>query len=121
MKTIKEIIAMEKSIADMLCELTDQIAEVTSEASMDGVKQLAPNVVSANFSSLDSWICCPYYYTQSAQANAVERKLKESKTATSFIDKIQTMVNEKKVKLGNEVIRLNPKTIEILQSYLNNI
>lgn len=121
MKTIKEIVAMEKSIADMLSELTAQIAKTTSEASMDGVKQLATNMVSVNLSSLESWICCPSYYIQSTQAEMVERKLKEAKTATEFVNKIRTMIDEKKVKIHNEQIRLNPKTIEILQSYLDNI
>lgn len=121
MKTIQEIIAMEKSIADMLSELTEQITKATNETTMENVKIISKNVASVNLSSLNSGILCPYYYIQSAQADAVERKLKEAKTATEFISKIQTMVSEQKVKVGSDVIRLNPATIFVLKSYLENL
>lgn len=121
MKNINEIIAMEKSIADMLSELTSQIAKTTSETPMDGVKIVATNIASVNVMSLDRGILCPSYYLQSAQADMVERKLREAKTATEFIGKIQNMIDEKKIKVNGEQIRLNTKTIEVLQSYLHNI
>ena len=121
MKTLKEIIALEKSVSDMLHELTSQIAKTTSETSMDGVKIISKNIASVSVSSLDADILCPHYYIQSSQADMVERKLREAKTATEFISKIQTMIEEKKVKVNGETIRLNPKTIEILQSYLDDI
>lgn len=121
MKTLKEIVAMEKSVSDMLGELTSQIAKSTSETPMDGVKIVSKNITSVNVSSLDHGILCPSYYLQSAQSDMVERKLREAKTATEFIGKIQMMVDEKKVKVNSETICLNPKTVEILQSYLSNI
>lgn len=121
MKNLKEIIALEKSVSDMLDELTDQIAKKTSETPMNGVKVVAKNIAYVNVSSLDSNILCPHYYIQSSQAEMVERKLREAKTATEFIEKIQAMIEDRKVKVNGEVIRLNPKTIEVLQSYLENI
>ena len=121
MKTLKEIVVLEKSVAEMLSELTGQIAKSTSETPMDGVKIVAKNIASVNVSSLDYGILCPSYYLQSAQADMVERKLREAKTATEFISKIQMMVDEKKVKVNGETMRLNPKTVGILQSYLSNI
>ena len=121
MKTLKEIVAIEKTVSDMLCELTSQIAKATSATPMDGVKIVAKNIASVNVSSLDHGILCPHYYIQSSQADMVERKLREAKTATEFISKIQMMIDEKKVKVNSETIRLNPKTIEVLQSYLDNI
>jgi aromatic ring-opening dioxygenase LigB subunit len=121
MKTLKEIVALEKSVSDMLSELTSQIAKTTSETPMDGVKIVAHNVASVNIMSLDHGILCPSYYLQSAQADMVERKLREAKTATEFISKIQNMIDEKKVKVNGGQIRLNPKTVEVLQSYLANI
>ena len=121
MKTLKEIVTLEKSVSDMLNELTSQIAKTTNETAMDGVKIVAKNIASVNITSLNGNILCPSYYIQSSQADMVERKLREAKTATEFISKIQTMIEEKKVKVNGETIRLNPKTIEILQSYLDNI
>ena len=121
MKTLKEIIELEKSVSDMLSELTDRIAKTTSETPMDGVKIVAHNIASVNIMSLDHGILCPSYYIQSAQADMVERKLKEAKTATEFISKMQTMIDEKKVKVNGESIRLNPQTVEVLKSYLANI
>ena len=121
MKTLKEIVVLEKSVSEMLSELTSQIVKTTSETPMDGVKIISKNIASINVSNLDHSILCPSYYLQSAQADMVERKLKEAKTATEFISKIQMMVDEKKVKVNSETIRLNPKTVEILQSYLSNI
>jgi hypothetical protein len=121
MKTLQEIVALEKSVSDMLSELTSQIAKTTSETPMDGVKIVAKNIASVNVMSLDHEILCPSYYLQSAQAEMVERKLRETKTATEFINKIKTMVDEQKVKVSGETIRLNPRTIEVLQSYLDHI
>jgi aromatic ring-opening dioxygenase LigB subunit len=121
MKTLKEIVELEKSVSDMLSELTSQIAKTTSETPMNGVKIVATNIASVDVMSLDHGILCPSYYLQSAQADMVERKLREAKTATEFISKIQGMIEEKKVKVNGEQIRLNPKTVEVLQSYLNNI
>ena len=121
MKTLKEIVALEKSVFEMLSELTSQIAKTTSETPMDGVKIISKNIASVSVSSLDAGILCPHYYIQSSQAEMVERKLREAKTATEFIEKIKAMITDKKVKVNGEQIRLNPKTIEILQSYLDNI
>ena len=121
MKTLKEIIALEKSVSEMLSELTSQIAKTTSETSMDGVKIVAKNIASVNVISLDRGILCPSYYIQSSQADMVERKLREAKTATEFISKIRSMIDEQKVKVGVDTIRLNQKTIEILKSYMDNI
>lgn len=121
MKTLKEIAVLEKSVSDMLSELASQITKTTSETPMDGVNIVAKNIASVNVTSLDHEILCPSYYLQSAQAEMIERKLREAKTATEFINKIKTMIDEQKVKVSGETIRLNPKTVEVLQSYLNNI
>lgn len=121
MKTLKEIIALEKSVSEMLNELTSKIAKDTSETAMDGVKIVSKNIASVNIMSLDAGILCPSYYIQSSQAEMVERKLSEAKTATEFISKIKNMIDDKKVKVNGEQIRLNLKTVEILQSYLDNI
>ena len=121
MKTLKEIVALEKSVSDMLSELTSQIAKTASETSMDGVKIVTKNIASVNITSLNGNILCPSYYIQSIQADMVERKLRETKTATEFIGKIKNMIDEQKVKVNGEQIRLNPKTIEVLKSYLENI
>jgi hypothetical protein len=121
MKTLKEIIELEKSVADMLCELTAQISKTTNETPMTGVKIVATNIASVNVMSLNHEILCPSYYLQSAQAEMIERKLREAKTATEFINKIKTMIDEQKVKVSGEAICLNPRTIEVLQSYLDNI
>ena len=121
MKSLKDIVAIEKSVSDMLSELTTQIAKTTIETPMDGVKIISNNTASVNVMSLDHSILCPSYYLQSAQANMVERKLREAKTATEFISKIQNMIDDRKARVNGENIRLNPKTIEILRSYLDNI
>ena len=120
-KSLKEIVAIEKSVAEMLSELTTQIAKTTSETPMDGVKIITSNIASVNVMSLEHGILCPSYYLQFAQAEMVERKLREAKTATEFISKIQSMIDERKVKVNGETIRLNPKAIEILLSYLDNL
>ena len=121
MKTIQEIISMEKSISDMLNDLIEQIAKATDETPMDNVKIVSKNIASVNIASLDSGILCPYYYIQSAQADAVKRKLREAKTATEFVSKMRAMINDKKVKIGSDIIRLNPKTIYVINKYLEGM
>lgn len=121
MKSITEIMELEKSISDMLADLTQQIKNTTSESNMDGVKTVAKNAVTVNVSSLNAGILCPYYYMQSAQAEIVERQLKTAKTASEFVEKMRNMIDTKKVKYKNEVYYLNSKTIEALNSYLANL
>ena len=121
MKNISEIMKLEQSIASMLTDLTAQIKKATAESNMDGVKSVAKNAAIVSVSSLDSGILCPYYYLQSTQADIVEQHLRSAKTASEFVDRMKNMVETKKVKLRSETYRLNSKTVEIINSYLEAI
>ena len=121
MKSIQEILEVEKSISDMLSDLLQKISKATSDTAMDGVKTISSNTAAVKVSSLNSGILCPYYYLQSAQAEIVERNLRAAKTASEFVQKMKNMVETEKVKLSSETVRLNPTTIQVLKNYLNEM
>ena len=118
MKTLKDIINAENQVAQMISELVSKVAADTREAKIDGVQQVSNNAVIVNFSRLDAWIVDPAYYIQAKQADVVEQKLRTAKTATEFMNKLREMVDQKCVKLGRDKVRLNPTTLDILNTYL---
>lgn len=120
-ESINKIIELEKSIAEMLKDLTEKIKQSTQETNMPGVNQVSPNAATVKVSSLDRGILCPYYYLQSAQAEIVERNLRSAKTASEFVEKMKNMIETGKVKNGSETMRINPQTIDVLKSYLSTI
>ena len=120
-ESINKIIELEKSIAEMLKDLTEKIKQSTQEANVPGVNQVSSNAATVKVSSLDSGILCPYYYLQSAQADIVERNLRSAKTASEFVEKMKNMIETRKVKNGSETMRINPQTVDVLKSYLSTI
>lgn len=120
MKTLHDIVTMEQKVAEMLSDLVSRLASDTREAKVDGVRKMGKNAVVVSVSRLDMGILDPSYYIQEKQSDIVEQKLRTAKTATDFMDRLREMVDNKCVKVGNEKVRLNPKTIEILTSYIEN-
>lgn len=121
MNTLQCALVMEQSVTQMLSDLKAQLANDVAAVRQDGVTTLSSKCVLVNISRLDKNILCPSYYIQSSQADAVERKLNTARTATEFVNRLQAMIDERLVKVGNDTIRLNPKTVEVLKSYLNSL
>lgn len=121
MKKLKSALNLEKSVREMLIELRAQLYKDVSKAKSDDIKTIKPNMVIVKCSNLDGLVLTPSYYIPSSQAEAIDKKLNGVKTATTFINELQKMIDEKKVKNGNNATRLNSKTIEVLEKHLNDI
>ena len=121
MQTLKDALNLEKSVSDMLAKLKSQLVNDVYEAKQDGVRMINSNCAVVSLSSINRLNLSPSYYIQSSQATVIEDKLKYAKTATEFVEWLQTMVEEGRIKKGSDVIQLNPKTIEVLKSYLENV
>lgn len=121
MEKLNKIIEMESQIKTMICNIVNEIESTVSQNSMDGVNQSSSgiNCATVKFGSLDTGILCPYYYLQKEQANIVRRKLDKAASATDLMETLKNMCEEKRVKWKDEFYRLNPKTLEILNTYLN--
>jgi hypothetical protein len=121
MKSLANVVEMEKSIAQMLSEFSKHISKTTEEASMDGVNKVGNGAVMVNSSNIVNGIICPSYYLQSIQASVVEKKLSGAKTATEFVERLNAMIAEQKVKIGNETVFLNNATLDVLRSYASTL
>ena len=121
MKTLKEALAVERSVEEMLNEIKSRMFKEIGEAQVTGVKKVASNAVVISASNLSDNIWLPSYYIQEIQADLVEQKLSSAKTATEFLSRIQSMILNKKVTVNGETDRLNSKTLSILESFMEGI
>ena len=123
MSKIKEALLMEREMAEIIDGIKEQIVSGVSTECMDGVVPVSdkPNVVTVNIKSIDRTILDPSYYIQHAQADIVNRKLKTANTTTQLIGYIKDMVSDGKIKCGSETVRLNPKTLSVLSSFLKEV
>lgn len=121
MKTLKEALAVERSVEEMLNEIKSRMFKEIGEAQVPGVKKVASNAVVISASNLSDNIWLPSYYIQEIQADLVEQKLSSAKTATEFLSRIQSMILNKRVTINGETDRLNSKTLSILESFMEGV
>ena len=121
MKTLKEALAVERSVEEMLSEIKARMFKEIGEAQVPGVKKVANNAVVVSTAHLCDDIWLPSYYIQEIQADLVEQKLSSAKTATEFLSRIQSMILNKRVTINGETDRLNSKTLSILESFMEGV
>ena len=119
MEKLRNALKLEQSVQQQLAVVKAQLYKEISEAKLEGVSVRKKNMATVKMSSLEDTILSPSYYIPTSQADAVDKKLKSVKTATKFVGELQKMVDKKSVKIGSTETRLNSKTVEILERYLN--
>lgn len=117
--TLKQIIEAEDSFLKMIDELKKRIVTEIEETPIEGVQKVNSIISIVSFSALSKGtILTAEYYISSAQARYVDDALKSVSTATSFVKKLQEMVDKRNVKIKGTTYPLNEQTIEILRKYI---
>ena len=119
MEKIWTFIQMEKSINMIIQQAKNDIVEEISATPIPGVEPLGNLCCAVKFSKLQHNIWTPEYYIPSVQAAYVMATLESTQTANSFMNKLKDMIDNKKVKIGQNVHPLNDTTVEILKRYYN--
>lgn len=117
--TLNEIIEAENSFSEMIDELKKKIVAEIEETPIEGVQKINSIISIVSFSALSKGtILTAEYYISSAQARCVGDSLKNVSTATSFVKKLQEMVDKRNVRIKGTTYPLNNQTIEILREYI---
>lgn len=116
--TIKEVLEVEKSVAQMVQDLKKKIAQAVEQRPLEGVNHIAPNIITLKASSIQHNVWSPEYYIQEAQARNVEQALSSITTASAFVNKVRDIIDQRCVKIGANRFPLNDNTIVVLQEYL---
>lgn len=117
--TLKQIIETENSFSEMIDALKKKIVDEIEETPIEGVQKINSTISIVSFSALGKGtVLTPEYYISSAQARCVGDSLKSVSTATSFVKKLQEMVDKRNVRIKGTTYPLNDQTIEILKKYI---
>ena len=117
---LKEIINVEKSIADMLNALKEDIAVEIETTPLKNVKPIASNIVVIKISHLQNGIWSPRYYIPAAQAKYVRKSLDGVSTAHSFVKKMKEMIERRGTTINRQFYRFNDTTVSILKKYYSS-
>ena len=125
MESMKNLLDLEKRIKKAIKDCSDEIVENTKAEEMPGVKKISdsPKVAIITLSAMSrEGVWDPSYYSQSAQAEAVGKALGKCTSIATFIKTLEKIIKEKKVSYCSWfTVRMNSKTIEVLESALNDI
>ena len=118
---INDLKELEQRVYDKVKAINDALTKEIGESPLDGVKVMEGGILCATVSSKavfssPGMILEPSYYIPGCQAKAVRERLAVCKSIQSTCNAVKQMIEEKKVKTGNTVTRLNEKTIEILKA-----
>jgi len=119
MTTLKEVLEMEKSVAQMVQDLKGRIAQAVTDSPLEGVNHISKNIILVNSSSLQHNIWSPDYYVQDAQARYVEQSLSSITTASAFVNKVYDIIEKRSVRINGSTYALNDNTIAVLKDCLN--
>ena len=103
-----------------LTEVKEGILQGIQEAEPPfcGIKRLADNYLTIPSAVLFQENCWdPRYYSQERQAEAVGKKLQSCKYPSDIRIALQEMRAKGVVKTGNESVRLNSATIQVLKEF----
>lgn len=121
-----EAIETEQALAHLLEELKDRIANAVQEAPpMPGIRPICGSprcaVVSSSAVFGSPGInLSPWYYLQSAQADAVVSGVACCHTVSTMLERLQTMVEKQKAEHGEYAgTQLNVQTVQILQKFIS--
>lgn len=120
MKQLQDFIQMEKSITDIIQQAKKDIVKEIEETEIKDVKKIAENICIVKLSQLQHNIWTPEYYLSHVQAAYVTAALDSVSTASSFVKKIKTMIDNRYVKIGQNIHYLNDTTIGILSKHYNS-
>ena len=118
---LHDLIAMENETAKKLNAVAERIAEEIRCTHLDGVTTVARNIVIVDSAKMDRDLMCPSSYIQPTQADMVSNRLSNAATATEFVKRLKSMIDNRAVRINGDSVRLSTKTIAILESYLGNI
>lgn len=117
---LQDILLVEKSINDWLQEVRNAIAKEINETEITGVKRINNFCAVIRFSDLQNNVWTPEYYMPYIQAVYVTTALESAKNAADFTKKIESMIAEKRVKIGQNIHYLNDTTVSILVKHYQN-
>lgn len=113
----KDIILLEDKTIVVLSETRNCIVEKIKNTQINNVEQINDFMCVVRLKSLtSSW--SPELYLSNVQAMNVDKALAACKTAKAFIEKIRSMISEKKVKINSNYYYFNNTTIKILKEFL---
>lgn len=119
MDDLRNILELEKSVANMLQNLKMKISYEIEHTSLNDVQVISSNIIILKFSKLQRNIWTPEYYIPSIQAKYVSQYLENVVTVHDFVKKVKDMITNRNVKIGSNIYPLNDTTIKILQKYYN--
>lgn len=117
--SLQEVLRIEKSISTMIEEIKEQICAEIAGTELPQVKRLNSFCVVVRLSQLEHNIWTPEYYIPNAQANYVRKALEKINTARTFTEKVKGMIENRNVKINQNVHYLNDTTVAILMKYYN--
>lgn len=118
--TLKDIIKQEEKIKKMLEDIKTEIKQEAKNIELEGVTKICdnPNVVTVKLSDLKNNNWSPDYYSATTQANHICEALTGAKTATSFINMIRKIIDNKYVTISNTRYQIRDEFIEVLKKYI---
>lgn len=119
MDDLRNVLALEKSVVNMLQNLKMKISYEIEHTSLNDIQVISSNIIILKLSKLQRNIWASEYYIPSIQAKYVTQYLENVVTAHSFVRKVKDMITNRSVKIGSNIHPLNDTTIKILQKYYN--
>lgn len=111
---LQEILRIEESISDLLETARNDIIQEIDKTEIEGVERINNFCAVIKLSKLQNNVWSPEYYIPHIQASYVAVALAGIKTASSFVKKVEDMIENRRVKIGQNVHYLNDTTVSIL-------
>ena len=125
MPNVNEILALESRINQLIADIRNDICERVENEGFEGVKTLSKNpncfIVSFKTINANGSVLSAEYYSQPKQAEYVRCSLEPAKTLHAVIKKLREIVETRQVKIGANKHAINPVTINVINSFLEEI
>lgn len=115
---LSDVLRIEESIQDLLNNVKARIVEDIKNTNLPHVKKINSFCVVVKFSQIERNIWSPEYYIQDKQAEYVNTAISSCSTAITLLKKLQTIIEDRKVKIGKNVHYLNDATISVLEKHI---
>ena len=121
-----ELLFAEKEMLNIISHSAEQIKEDIIANPLKGCESFLKDADKGvpfsilRFSTIaeNNWIISPEYYSQHVQAKMVYEYIKDSQTASLFINKINTLVNNEYIVIQKQKYPLNKNTLKVLRNFL---
>lgn len=122
MISISKVKEAQLILENTLKELREETStRIRKNQPIEGVSLLRENVALVSFSQISANGLSPSTYLPSCQIEAIEKVTKNITTFNSFVKKLEEIKDKKIVKVGQETIRLNQKTIDSINSIIQEL